>query len=44
MKTSGYQAKISEKTQVQSNMHDVPESRSGSEQDDEVRFSEVGLS
>jgi len=36
--TSGYQAKRSEKTQVQSNMHDVIESKSASEQDDEVVF------
>ena len=44
MNTSGNLAKRSEKTQVQSNMHDVPESRSGSEHDDEVRYSEVALS
>ena len=36
--TSGHQAKRSEKTQVHSNMHDVIESRSASEQDDEVVF------
>lgn len=36
--TSGYRGKRSEQTQVQSNMHDVMESRSASEQDDEVVF------
>jgi hypothetical protein len=36
--TSGYRAKRSEMTQVQSNMHDVIESKSASEQDDEVVF------
>jgi ketol-acid reductoisomerase len=36
--TSGYRGKRSEKTQVQSNMHDVMESRPASEQDDEVVF------